>query len=46
MAARGILQNPAMYAGYDETPLECVKDWVSISNLSSLCIVLGIMKYH
>ena len=31
MAARGILDNPAMYAGYESTPLECVKDWVSIS---------------
>ena len=30
MAARGILANPAMYAGYEETPLECVKDWVSV----------------
>ena len=31
MAARGILQNPAMYAGFDETPLQCVQDWVDIS---------------
>ena len=23
MAARGILQNPVMYAGFDETPLQC-----------------------
>ena len=28
MAARGILNNPAMYAGYDSTPLQCVVDWV------------------
>ena len=28
MAARGILSNPAMYAGYDSTPLQCVADWV------------------
>ena len=31
MAARGILSNPAMYAGYDETPIECIKDWLDIS---------------
>lgn len=31
MAARGILENPAMYAGYDHTPLQCVQDWVDIS---------------
>ncbi|RUS72918.1 hypothetical protein EGW08_019314 [Elysia chlorotica] len=31
MAARGILDNPAMYAGYNETPVECVKDWLDLS---------------
>lgn len=31
MAARGILSNPAMYAGYDSTPLQCVTDWVNIA---------------
>lgn len=31
MAARGILENPAMYAGYESTPLECVKDFVNIA---------------
>ena len=30
MAARGMLENPAMYAGYDVTPAECIRDWVSI----------------
>ena len=29
MAARGILQNPAMYSGFENTPLQCVQDWVS-----------------
>ena len=29
MAARGILNNPAMFAGYQSTPLQCVTDWVS-----------------
>ncbi|KAJ8006762.1 hypothetical protein DPEC_G00110580 [Dallia pectoralis] len=31
MAARGLLANPAMFAGYNETPLECVWDWVDLS---------------
>lgn len=31
MAAQGILNNPAMYAGYDVTPVQCVKDWLDIS---------------
>ena len=31
MAARGILENPAMYAGYQETPDECIADWVRIA---------------
>ena len=28
MAAQGMLNNPAMYAGYDITPRQCVEDWV------------------
>lgn len=31
MAARGMLDNPAMFAGYEVTPLDCLKDWVKIS---------------
>lgn len=31
MAARGILANPAMYAGYKDTPMQCVQDWVDIA---------------
>lgn len=31
MAARGLLANPAMFAGYEDTPLECIWDWVDIS---------------
>ncbi|XP_064626403.1 tRNA-dihydrouridine(20a/20b) synthase [NAD(P)+]-like isoform X2 [Lineus longissimus] len=31
MVARGLLENPAMFAGYDYTPLECIRDWVDIS---------------
>ncbi|EDL36909.1 dihydrouridine synthase 4-like (S. cerevisiae), isoform CRA_b [Mus musculus] len=31
MVARGLLTNPAMFAGYEETPLKCIWDWVDIS---------------
>eukprot|EP00088_Acartia_fossae_P037153 TRINITY_DN3832_c0_g1_i1.p1 TRINITY_DN3832_c0_g1~~TRINITY_DN3832_c0_g1_i1.p1 ORF type:complete len:306 (+),score=26.26 TRINITY_DN3832_c0_g1_i1:324-1241(+) len=31
MAARGLLENPAMYAGYDITPDSCVQDWLDIA---------------
>lgn len=30
MAARAALTNPALYAGYKETPLSCVQDWINI----------------
>ena len=29
MAAQGLLNNPAMYAGYRVTPEQCIKNWVS-----------------
>jgi len=31
MAARGLLENPAMYAGYQSTPPQCIIDWVRLS---------------
>jgi tRNA-dihydrouridine synthase 4 len=31
MAARGLLQNPALFSGYDLTPRECVKDYVTLA---------------
>ncbi|CAI9722044.1 tRNA-dihydrouridine20a/20b 20b synthase NADP+-like [Octopus vulgaris] len=31
MAARGILSNPSMFAGYQSTPEECVKDWIYLA---------------
>jgi len=31
MAARGILENPAMYSGHSITPKQCVADWVNLS---------------
>ncbi|XP_062611401.1 tRNA-dihydrouridine(20a/20b) synthase [NAD(P)+]-like [Saccostrea cucullata] len=36
MAARGILQNPAMYAGFENTPLQCVQDWIDIALYSGV----------
>ncbi|KAJ2419988.1 tRNA dihydrouridine synthase, partial [Coemansia sp. RSA 2531] len=29
MAARGLLQNPALFAGFEHTPLECVEKYVN-----------------
>ena len=31
MSARGILDNPALYAGHSHTPIECVRDWLDLS---------------
>jgi len=31
MAARGMLENPAMFAGHESTPLECIQDFVHLS---------------
>ncbi|TRY87875.1 hypothetical protein DNTS_006226 [Danionella cerebrum] len=31
MAARGLLANPAMFSGVEETPLKCVWDWVDVA---------------
>lgn len=31
MAARGMLENPAMFSGSSLTPLSCIQDWVNIS---------------
>ncbi|XP_043944480.1 tRNA-dihydrouridine(20a/20b) synthase [NAD(P)+]-like isoform X2 [Protopterus annectens] len=31
MAARGLLANPAMFAGYEETSLQCIRDWIDIA---------------
>merc|ERR1719400_497479 len=31
MSARGILENPAMFAGYTTTPACCISDWIHIA---------------
>jgi tRNA-dihydrouridine synthase 4 len=28
MSARGLLENPALFAGYEKTPVECVKEFM------------------
>jgi tRNA-dihydrouridine synthase 4 len=30
MSARGILSNPALFSGYETTPLSCIQDWINI----------------
>uniref|UniRef100_A0A1B6M4W7 tRNA-dihydrouridine(20a/20b) synthase [NAD(P)+] n=1 Tax=Graphocephala atropunctata TaxID=36148 RepID=A0A1B6M4W7_9HEMI len=39
MSARGILQNPALFAGHDKTPTSCVEEWVNLSLTSGLNFV-------
>jgi tRNA-dihydrouridine synthase 4 len=36
MAARGLLQNPAIFAGFDYTPVECISEFVDIAMRTSL----------
>jgi len=31
MSARGLLKNPGLFAGYESTPISCVKRWLEIS---------------
>ena len=31
MAARGMLENPAMFAGFEMTPDSCISDWVRLA---------------
>ena len=31
MCARGLLENPALFANYATTPVQCIKDWLNIS---------------
>ncbi|XP_046850560.1 tRNA-dihydrouridine(20a/20b) synthase [NAD(P)+]-like isoform X1 [Xenia sp. Carnegie-2017] len=42
MAARGILVNPAMYAGYKSLPIQCLQDWIDIS----LSIGISYTHFH
>jgi tRNA-dihydrouridine synthase 4 len=36
MAAEGLLDNPALFAGHKKTPISCLKDWFEIENETSI----------
>jgi hypothetical protein len=36
MSARGMLQNPALFAGFGQTPVSCIEDWLDIALADSL----------
>ncbi|XP_055542459.1 tRNA-dihydrouridine(20a/20b) synthase [NAD(P)+]-like isoform X2 [Wyeomyia smithii] len=46
MAARGILSNPAMFAGYEKTPLECIQKWLNITTEADTDITFQAMHHH
>uniref|UniRef100_A0A182PDY5 tRNA-dihydrouridine(20a/20b) synthase [NAD(P)+] n=1 Tax=Anopheles epiroticus TaxID=199890 RepID=A0A182PDY5_9DIPT len=46
MAARGILSNPALFAGYRSTPVECVKRWMDICQQADTDITYQCMHHH
>uniref|UniRef100_A0AAG5CV90 tRNA-dihydrouridine(20a/20b) synthase [NAD(P)+] n=1 Tax=Anopheles atroparvus TaxID=41427 RepID=A0AAG5CV90_ANOAO len=46
MAARGILSNPAMFAGDMRTPVGCVKRWLSICQQADTDITYQCMHHH
>ena len=31
MGARGLLENPALFAGYDTTPFECLEEYIRLA---------------
>ncbi|XP_053691400.1 tRNA-dihydrouridine(20a/20b) synthase [NAD(P)+]-like [Sabethes cyaneus] len=46
MAARGILSNPALFAGCEKTPLECIQRWLSIATEADTNITYQAMHHH
>lgn len=46
MAARGILSNPALFAGYEKTPLECIQKWLNITSEADTDITFQAMHHH
>ena len=32
MSARAMLENPALYSGYEKTPIFCIKRWMEIND--------------
>ncbi|XP_058453634.1 tRNA-dihydrouridine(20a/20b) synthase [NAD(P)+]-like isoform X2 [Malaya genurostris] len=46
MAARGILSNPAFFAGYEKTPLDCIQRWLSITAQADTDITFQALHHH
>ncbi|XP_058821633.1 tRNA-dihydrouridine(20a/20b) synthase [NAD(P)+]-like isoform X2 [Topomyia yanbarensis] len=46
MAARGMLSNPALFAGYSKTPLECIQRWLNITAEADTDITFQAMHHH
>uniref|UniRef100_A0A182QKF6 DUS-like FMN-binding domain-containing protein n=1 Tax=Anopheles farauti TaxID=69004 RepID=A0A182QKF6_9DIPT len=46
MAARGMLSNPAMFAGPKSTPVECVQRWLNICRQADTDITYQCMHHH
>lgn len=44
MAARGMLENPAMFLGNSSTPVACIQDWVNIS--LDLGVIFNCFHHH
>uniref|UniRef100_A0A182N799 tRNA-dihydrouridine(20a/20b) synthase [NAD(P)+] n=1 Tax=Anopheles dirus TaxID=7168 RepID=A0A182N799_9DIPT len=46
MAARGMLSNPALFAGHRSTPVECVQRWLQICRQADTDITYQCMHHH
>ncbi|XP_055607466.1 tRNA-dihydrouridine(20a/20b) synthase [NAD(P)+]-like isoform X2 [Uranotaenia lowii] len=46
MAARGMLSNPALFAGYDQTPTECIQRWLDVTKQADTDITYQAMHHH
>jgi len=44
MAARGLLANPALFSGYDQTPVEAIEKFVKLSCETGL--IFGLFQRH
>ncbi|XP_039748830.1 tRNA-dihydrouridine(20a/20b) synthase [NAD(P)+]-like [Pararge aegeria] len=46
MAASGILNNPALFSGYNKTPLSCIKQWMDLKNKCDEKITFQCYHHH
>lgn len=46
MSARAILSNPGLFAGYNNTPKECVQDWVNLAVAVGDAITFQCFHHH